>query len=353
MDYRSAAEAIIAIRNTVPDEEQLQLNAELAARLSAAGEIVAPIAVADQVETSDANVAIESGQVATANVVTAPIVVPEVDPETHERLNSLPEDYRERVLVRYNDRYIATDGYIRAGKLPEAYRLPELGDLVDRVIAIAPAYETINNQGGQAELDFVPRGLTIEQWDDLLSGHKLPGGETSRGAYRYHNVNKVTDPTNPNADASLWDAAVMDVSPNPKVRGIAADGSKAASGYNLKKSLKTLREAHSAIGLPELDASTSNLSAAELLIKQLSPSEETKFAIQLGRLERGEQPVDPNGIWTIGKENVKVGDALGSVFSSFFSSNRRAYSNYDDRDFAYGSRVVRVSARGRDFIPQS
>ncbi len=95
----------------------------------------------------------------------------------------------------------------------------------------------------------------------------------------------------------------------------------------MKKSLKTLKEAHAAIGLPELDASKSNLSADELLIKQLSPSEDMKFAIQLGRLERGEQPVDSNGIWTIGKENVKVDDALCSVFSVFDSYDRGADSD--------------------------
>ena len=75
-----------------------------------------------------------------------------------------------------------------------------------------------------------------------------------------------------------------------------------------------------------------------------------KFAIQLGRLERREQPIDSNNIWTIGKENVKVGRELNSVFSYFNSSSGRVVSA---RGFARDSDVVRLSARGRDFIPQA
>ncbi len=140
---------------------------------------------------------------------------PEINAETTERLETLSPDYRERVVTRYNEKYTAVDGYIRDGKLPEAYRLPELGTFVDRIAAVAPAFEAINKDG-QAEFDFVPQGLTIEQWSGLLAGHKLPNGDTTTGAYRYHNISKVTDPTNPRStDASVWDVAVMDVAKNP------------------------------------------------------------------------------------------------------------------------------------------
>jgi hypothetical protein len=88
------------------------------------------------------------------------------------------------------------------------------------------------------------------------------------------------------------------------------------------------------------------------MIKQLSPSEEMAFAIQLGRLERGEPPIDIN-TWTISKENVKVGRVLGSVFSRFDSDVRRVHSGVGFRYFAYGNGVVRVSARGKDLIPQA
>jgi hypothetical protein len=299
-------------------------------------------------------VAGESGSIATANLVTGPVTVPEIDAETAERLETLSPDFRERVTTRYTERYTAVDGYIRAGKLPETYRLPELGTLVDRVIAVAPAYEAIKSEARQAEIEFVSQGLTINQWNDLLAGHKLPDGDTTNGVYRYHDVSKVTDPTNPkDADTSLWDVAVMDVSPEPKVRGISADGSKAARGYDLKKALKSLRQAHSAFGLPELDASLSDLSADEVLIKQLSPSEDMTFAIQLGRLERGEQPIDSNGTWTIGKENVKVFGWLYSVFSLFYPRDRLVRSDSGYRDYAYGNVVVRLSARGKDLSPQA
>jgi len=294
------------------------------------------------------NVVDESGTVATANLVTGPVTVPEIDTETAERLETLSPDFRERVTTRYSERYTAVDGYIRAGKLPEAYRLPELGALVDRVVAVAPAYEAINKDG-QAEFDFVPQGLTSEQWNDLFKGHQLPNG----GLYRYLDGYEVKDPINPNTDASIWDAAVMDVSDDPKVRGISADGSKAVRGRDLKKSMKTLDSARSAIGLPELDGSESDLSADELVIKQVSPSEGMMFAMQLGRLERGEQPVDSNGIWTIGKENVKVDGRLRSVFSSFAPRSREVRSYDGRRDYASVGIVVRLSARGKDFSPQA
>ena len=292
------------------------------------------------------------GPIAIANQVASPVAVPEIDAETAERLETLSPYFRERVTTRYAEKYTAVDGYIRAGKLPEAYRLPELGVLVDRVVAVAPAFRAIN-KNGQAEFDFAPQGLTTEQWNDLFAGHELPNGETTKGFYRYLDGYEVNDPTNPNADASLWDVAVMDISDDPKVRGISADGSKAVRGRDLKKSIKILSEARSAIGLPELDGSESDLSVDELVIKQVSPSEDTMFGMQLGRLERREQPVDSNGTWTIGKENVNVGGRLGSVFSCFSPDSRKVRSGDDRRDYANDYDVVRLSARGKDFSPQS
>ncbi|MEK7059577.1 MAG: hypothetical protein AAB971_02370 [Patescibacteria group bacterium] len=290
------------------------------------------------------------GATAIANHGAELATVPKIDTETTERLEALPADYRELVVTRYAERYTAVDGYIREGKLSEAYRLPELGSLMGRIVAIAPAHEAIEASGGQPEFDFVPQGLSLEQWSGLLKGHRLPDGEISNGAYRYHSIDKVTDPTKPRQDTNRWDVAVMDVSPEPAVRGISADGSKAAKDYNLKKSLKALEEASQAIGMPVRINTNCDLSPNELLIKQISPSEDMKFAIQLGRLERREQPIDSNNIWTIGKENVKVGRELNSVFSYFNSSSGRVVSA---RGFARDSDVVRLSARGRDFIPQA
>jgi hypothetical protein len=279
----------------------------------------------------------------------------EVDPETEKRLEALNPDFAEVVKTRYAEKYAAVDGYISDGKLPEAYRLPSLGELMDRVEAVAPAYEAINSVAdGQVGFDFAPQDLTDEQKTALATGHTLPNGQTTTGAYNYNADREITDPTNPSADESLWDTAVMDVSETPAIRGISADGSKTISGVKREPILLALADIRDGgIGLAKLRGSKKGLSAEELLICQLSPSEDTKFGIQLGRLERGEQPLDSNGIWTIGKENVKVGDAVRSVFSYFDAYDRELCSDGGDRGYAYGGRVVRLSARGKDLIPRS
>jgi hypothetical protein len=295
---------------------------------------------------------------ATEEVAVETVAVPTIDEVTTARLEKLSPAFREVVTTRYAEKYVAVDGYIKRGILSEDYRLPVLGELMDRVEAVALAYDAIHQAtGGNAGFDFAPQHLSDEQKSQLSAGHTLPNGQTTTGAYNYNAGREVTDPTNSPTDESRWDTAVMDVSETPETKGISADGSKAIDSVDLQQTLRKFAAFRNKIGLPKLGKIRRGLgiSAAERLVCQVSPDEDTKFGIQLGRLERGEQeqPLDANGIWTIGKENVKVGGALRSVFSSFYAGNRRLNSSSGDRGVAYDDDVVRLSARGKDLIPRS
>jgi hypothetical protein len=265
---------------------------------------------------------------------------------------TLSPEYSERVLSRYRERYIAVEGYIAAGKLPQAYRLPELSVFTDRIKALAPAYDAIN-ENGRAEFEFVPQGLTTDQWSALFAGYPLPGrpGFTVDGASRSTDGYDVIDPTKTIADASLWDVITMDTSEEPKLRGMSADASR-AERYDIEAIHASLRAAHNAFGLPTLDPAETGLSGDELVLKQLSPSIDMQFAVQLGRIERGERTMDNDGTWTIGKENVVVDGELQSVFSTGFHAavRQEARSFYDERNRPSTAHFVRLSARGRDLV---
>lgn len=279
---------------------------------------------------------------------TATFNIPEVDPDIARRLEALNPDYREVVRTRYVQKNVAVDSYIERGILSEEYRLPPLGKLLDSIEAVAPAYDAINNAtGGNVGFDFMPRHLSDEQKHKLATGHVLPNWQMAGGALDYDAHLHVTDPTGyiENKSPSKWGLAVMDVSETPLIRGISADGSSAADGVNLRQVISKLATFREAIGLPKLSVK-SEFSANELLICQVSPDKDTMFGIQLGRLERGEWPLDYNGTWTIGKQKVRVINGVYSVFSYYDTGINKLYTRGSYSKKPYNENVIRLSSLG-------
>jgi hypothetical protein len=261
----------------------------------------------------------------------------DTDPKTKKKLESLPQNLRDRVALRYNQKSAAVAEYVRQGKLPEDYLLPDLSVLIERVMAVAPTFEHMQyEEGWQPEIVFVPQDLSPEQWNGLIEGQKLPDGSTMNGTYRSFS-GETSDPTNSKPDAnSLWDVAVIDTGHEPTYLNISKDGTH---GSNAKKAVKALAK------LP----SVKDNSSAEIIVAQVSPREEVYNALQLSLLEQGEWPVDRE-TWTISKENVTVGGGLGSVLQSFNPDYRQVYSAWSYRDDAGDDGGVRASASGRDIL---
>jgi len=265
-----------------------------------------------------------------------PVVVPEIDTETAKKLEVLPAEYSIEVATRYSEKYAAVEGYIREGKLPEAYRLPELSVLVERVVALAPTHEHMQQAGWHPRVEFIPQGLSREQWNGLFQGQKLPNGQIVNGTDTTFS-GELVDPTNSAVDSSLWDVAVIDqdASLRPTYTQVSKDGQH---GSNAKEALKAFKK------LPGVNATT-----PDGIVAEVSPREDVYNGAQLSRLERGEELLDPE-TWTISRENIEVDGVLRSVYQRFVPSYRRVYSLWGYLDDPSVSIGVRVSASGRDLV---
>ncbi len=266
------------------------------------------------------------------------VAVPEVDAETTERLEGLPADYREQVVTRYEQKRQAVARQIKDGTLPENYQLPELSTFVERVVALAPTHEVMPKKDWQPEVVFVPKGLSLEQWDVLLTGHELGNDSKSAGAYRTWTGHEVVDQAS-EADGNLWGVAVISATDRPVLTNVSKDGK---NGSNAKQAVKALSE------LP----SVTDTSSAEAVVKQASPTEERYFALQLARMERGEKPVDAE-TWTLGKEDIKVGGALRSLYFGFNPDSRQVGSYWRGRDGSSVGGGVRPSVGDEDLVLNS
>lgn len=266
------------------------------------------------------------------------VIVPEIDEATKARLEALPASLGELVASRYMQKYVAVTRYIEQGKLPEDYRLPELSTFMDMVEAVAPTFEHLAITEAEPSVEFVPQKLSDGQWNSLFSGHSA----TRNGTYRTFS-GQLIDPTKPKPEeagaettGSLWDVVVIDSAKRPTFTNVSKDGTR---GTNKKIATAALQQ------LPNANADQS----AKEAIAGASPTESTYRGLQLGRVERGEQPVDPL-TWTLARENTKVGRRLRAVYLSFDPSIAEVGSNWGRLDIADDSDGIRVSASGQEIL---
>ncbi|MBI4101146.1 hypothetical protein HY441_01565 [Candidatus Microgenomates bacterium] len=269
-------------------------------------------------------------------------VVEPVEIEIPEALNGLNASYLADVVSRYADIRRATELKVATGDLPETVERPDLAKLAERVVALAPTFEAMDQKGYEPVVVFVPKGLTFEQWHGVMYNYELPDGSKSEGVWRSWDdyADTMTDPTGSETSDEAWDVAVVNGTERPAFVNVSPDGK---NGSNAKATIKELAE------LPSVAGKTT----AEL-VKQLSPAQDTYFALQLARFIRGEAPVDPQ-TRTIGKENVKVDRTLLSLSFDFHPDSRQVRSVWYYLDSSTGGGGVRPSVRGQDLVlePQS
>jgi len=285
-------------------------------------------------------------------------VVPEVTDETLKKLEaaSVPVEYHNLVGARYEDalgvktglrsRIKVLKGVYRADKIEsetaadmeqiahleaidEMLPMPDLNELVDRVVELVPDFEAFKAKGWQPSVDFVPRGLSQAQWGALLRGHPLTRESKSEGTYSTYGESDVIEPYAALGQGS-WGVVVSSSTEGPVFRNVSKDGK---NGSGAKKAVQELSE------LP----SVTDTSVPEAVIAQASPSRDAYNAVQLGRLMRDEKPLDSE-TWTIGRENVKVDDSVKSVFLNFYPDDRQVYSGWGSRDYSYDYAGVRPTA---------
>jgi hypothetical protein len=256
-----------------------------------------------------------------------------------ERSEELPVDYRERLVTRYVQKREAVTRQIADGALPGNYQLPELSDLFERAVSLATTYEVMVEKGWEPDVVLVPRGLDFEQWNALLSGHRLADQSWSEGLHRTWAGFEVAHSASSEVDVSPWGIAVISGAERPVLTSVSKDGKH---GFNAKRAVKEFSE------LP----SVTDTSSAEAVIQRASPTEERYLALQLSHLERGERPVDSR-TWTIGRENLKIGEEQGSLYFYFRPEECQFKSIWRKIDAFDNSDGIRPSAGDEDVVTNS
>ncbi len=256
--------------------------------------------------------------------------------ESAEPLQGLSAGYRECLVARYAQAREAVARQINDGTLPESYELPELSALLARAISLAPTYETMANNDWRPEVVFVPRGLSLEQWNGLLTGHRLADRSWTEGVHRTWAGFEPARPAAAVTDASAWGIAVISAAERPVFTSVSKDGEH---GFNADDTVKALSR------LPSVLDDTS----PEAIIRRASPTEERYWALQLARLERGEAPVDSE-TWTIGREDLEIGEELGSLYFYFRPREHKFMSIWRNRDAFDNNDGVRPSAGDEDVV---
>ena len=256
-----------------------------------------------------------------------------------ERPEVLPIDFRERLVTRYVQKREAVARQLADGALPENYQFPELSDLLERAVSLAATYEVMVESGWEPDVVFVPRGLDLEQWNALLTGHRLVDQSWSEGLHRTWAGFEIAHPASSEVEVSPWSIAVISGAERPVLTSVSKDGKH---GFNAKKAVKELSE------LP----SVTDTSSAEAVILQASPTEERYLALQLAHLERGERPVDSK-TWTIGRENLEIGEEWGSLYFYFHPKECQFKSIWRRIDVCDNSDGIRPSAGDEDVVANS
>lgn len=265
---------------------------------------------------------------------TVSLAMPSFDSETNARFETLAPAYRRQLVERYAVKLGAVSRQIEAGILPEIYRLPELGSLLEQIRDCAPVYDAMEAAGWEPGVVFVPKGLELEQWDALLKGHDLGGNRWSEGVYRtWAGYELFDEPTR--QLGNLWEIAIISEAERPQFVNV----SKNAQGSGAQEAVHALER------LPNLADQTS----PETIIATGCPTEEMYFALQLGRLERYESPVDLL-TWTMGRSDVNVAGGRASLYFNYGQRTGQARSVWNEMGFSFRDDGIRPAVASGDLI---
>jgi len=259
-------------------------------------------------------------------------------PELQERLGNLPEAMRTQVVSAHAQRVEQNDMYIEADLLPAEYVMPGLDMFVDRLEALVPSFEHMTTEDMTPSIEFPMLGLSDKQRSRLFAQHQT----TRNGAWRSFHEDAVVDPTDRAKhfpEDMRHDVVVIDGSERPTVTNVSKDGTK---GKNKNTAIQTARD------LPAADSEASN----EAVIAQATTNQASYDAIQLGRLELGEAPVDLY-TWTMIRENALVGCGLRAVWASLDPNGAAVRSIWGNRDDALGYGGLRFAASGQEALALS
>jgi len=263
-----------------------------------------------------------------------PLAMSRFDSETNVCFDMLSPEYRAQFVERHAIKLAAVSRQIEAGILPEAYRLPESGTLLDQIIACAPAYDVMTDAAWEPGVVFVPKGLELEQWNALLEGHDLGGNRWSKGVYRtwdgYELFGESTGQTN-----GLWDIAIISEAERPQFVNVSKDG----HGSGVQEAVQALKR------LPHVAGQLSS----EVIIGMSCPTEEMYFALQLGRLERHEPPVDLL-TWTMGRSDVNVAGARASLYFNADARTELIRSVWNQMRFYFRDDGIRPAVWSEDLV---
>lgn len=155
------------------------------------------------------------------------------------------------------------------------------------------------SRGWEPEVVFVPKGLSVKQWDALLTGHAVDGDLSKYDDYsnnpwlntsridnsfihtRTPNDDYVVIETENSDQGGSWDLAVISATPGAEFVNVSPDGAHGPNARDVLKSLLTFFR----------DTGRSAPASTAELISQLSPSSQVLQALQLSLMQQSKTPV--------------------------------------------------------------
>lgn len=153
------------------------------------------------------------------------------------------------------------------GTLPDLYELPELSVLLERAVSLATTCEIMARNNWEPNVVFVPRRLSLEQWNVLLTGHRPDHHSWSEGLHRTWTGCELAHPTNHEAEYSPWGVAVSSGAERPVLVDVSKDGKHGFNGQGPSRRSQSCR----------------TLAIRHRPKPWSSPTEERYFTLQLAR----------------------------------------------------------------------
>jgi len=151
-----------------------------------------------------------------------------------------------------------------------------------------PIFDVMQQKGWKPEVVLVPKGLSLDTWNTLLTGHRLPDGKLSEGLAYPENILDNPEPVSDETDR--WEVVVISAGSRPPIREVRPDGANDKYTQKMNALIADLLDKTKSSSLPT--------------VRRFSPSREAYLALQLTQFARHKPPVDAiyGGSQTIAKE---------------------------------------------------